>query len=442
MLANSNMSGGRLDGLSAKPRKSVLMIAFHFPPFSGSSGVQRTLRFANYLPENDWAPTVLTASAGAYGELSSDLLGEISTQVQVTRALALDAARHLAIKGRYFRFMALPDRWVSWVAGAVVKGILMIRRSRPDVIWSTYPIASAHVIAWVLKRTMGVPWVADFRDPMVEKDPRTGKYTPSDSMLRKVRLSLERKVVHDADRIVFCTVGARDICAERYPDVAMDKYVVIQNGYDEEAFKLAEGLSVTPGQSDVGTIRLLHSGLLYPTEDRHPKYLFQALRILLERGDLKKGEMEILLRASGYDKQYQAEIDVMGLNEVVRLAPSISYMDALAEMMSVDGLILFQGYTSNPAIPAKYYEYLRARRPVLALVDAEGNTAALAKVTGVGEIVPLDDANQISVGLMRFLGQIRNATAGVASDEEIGRHSRRMRTRELSSLLNGMVTNK
>src|ERR1041384_1514447 len=78
----------------------VLMVAYHFPPFAASSGIQRTLGFA----------------------------------------------RHLSLKGRYPALLARPDRWISWWFGAVPKGLAMIRKYRPHVLWSTYPIATAHAI--------------------------------------------------------------------------------------------------------------------------------------------------------------------------------------------------------------------------------------------------------------------------------------------------------
>jgi hypothetical protein len=86
----------------------------------------------------------------------------------VERAFALDASRQLAVRGRYPAFMARPDRWVSWWLGAVPKGLAMIRKYRPQAIWSTYPIATAHKIACTLQRLTGLPWIADFRDPMAQ----------------------------------------------------------------------------------------------------------------------------------------------------------------------------------------------------------------------------------------------------------------------------------
>ncbi len=146
------------------PRR-VLMVAYHFPPMRGSSGVQRTLKFAQYLPQSGWQPLVLSAHKRAYDNPGDDQLADIPADVPVRRAFALDSGRHLAVRGRYAGFLALPDRWVSWCLGAIPAGLALARRHRPQVIWSTYPIATAHLIGLALHKMTGLPWVADMRDP-------------------------------------------------------------------------------------------------------------------------------------------------------------------------------------------------------------------------------------------------------------------------------------
>jgi len=146
------------------------MIAYHFPPLAGSSGVQRTLRFVQHLPALGWQPLVLTASPHAYQKTSDDLLAEVPPGTVVRRAFALDTARHLAIAGRYIGWMARPDRWISWKLDAVRQGRKLIEEFKPDIIWSTYLIATAHVIAAALHKHSSTPWVADFRDPMAQVD--------------------------------------------------------------------------------------------------------------------------------------------------------------------------------------------------------------------------------------------------------------------------------
>src|SRR5436305_1673351 len=97
--------------------KRILMIAYHFPPLRGSSGIQRTLRFAKYLPQFGWFPTVLSIHPAAYESTGSDQMADIPAGVEVHRAFGLDSARHLSIRGRYPALLGRPDRWRTWWLG-------------------------------------------------------------------------------------------------------------------------------------------------------------------------------------------------------------------------------------------------------------------------------------------------------------------------------------
>ena len=114
----------------------VLMIAYHFPPLAGSSGIQRTLRFVQQLPTLGWQPLVLTTQLRAYERVSNDLLRDVPPQTPVRRAFALDAARHMSVGGRYVGATARPDRWASWQFDGVRQGLKLIKEFRPRAIWS------------------------------------------------------------------------------------------------------------------------------------------------------------------------------------------------------------------------------------------------------------------------------------------------------------------
>src|SRR5690606_32258303 len=145
--------------------RKVLLIAYHFPPVAGSSGVQRTLRLAQYLPEYGWQPIVLTVQSSAYDRIDASSLAEIPPSCEVVRTPCLDARRHLSLRGRYPRFAALPDRWASWRLWGVRQGLRLVRHHAVDALWSTYPIATAHQIGAAIARRSRKPWIADFRDP-------------------------------------------------------------------------------------------------------------------------------------------------------------------------------------------------------------------------------------------------------------------------------------
>ena len=431
-------------GIPAKPAGSnllgdrgVLMIAFHFPPCRGSSGLQRSLSFSRYLPAHGWSPIVLSANPRAYTDSGPDQLSDIPASVRVTRAFALDTARHLSLAGRYPGWMSLPDRWISWYLGAVPAGLRLIRKHRPKVIWSTYPVATAHLIGLTLHRITGIPWVADFRDPMTEVDPITGQNHPGDPRLWRIRRWIESHTVRACTRAVLVTPGSLRIHAERYPDLPKSRWAVISNGYDEQTFTGTS--AIRPAAADGRPLVLLHSGVLYPTPDRDPTAFFTAIARLRSEGQLSAARLKIILRASGHDDRYRKQVQQLGIGDIVSLEPPIGYRQALAEMMSVDGFLLFQGYTSNPAVPAKLYEYLRAERPILAMADAAGDTAGTLRKAGVGRIVPLESSEQIALQLMEFIDGLRAGREPVATEAEIRRHSREAKSAEFANLLDSVL---
>lgn len=413
--------------------KRLLMVAFHFPPFVGSSGIQRTIGFARHLPQCGWEPIVLSAHPRAYERVSNDQLKDIPSGTTIERAFALDSARHLSLFGRYPGFAARPDRWVSWWFGAVPKALTMIRKYRPNAIWSTYPIATAHMIGQTLQRLSGLPWIADFRDPMAQEgypaDPRTWE------SFRKI----EERALASASYCVFVAPGAARVYRERYPAVPAERIAIVENGYDEESFVGFETWDKEPLLP--GTFTLVHSGIVYPSE-RDPTHLFRALRSMLDDGRLKPVEFRLRLRASAHEAALAKLIDQCGVAKIVELAPPMPYRSALQEMVRADGLLVLQASNCNDQIPAKVYEYLRCRRPIIALTDPKGDTASLLSKAGIQHIAPLDSAEEIALTLRRFLDQAKHGEVALPSTGLVTMASRSHRARELANLLDHLPVQK
>lgn len=411
--------------------KRLLMIAYHFPPAAGSSGIQRTLRFARHLPQFGWEPVVLTASPRAYERTSNDQIEDIAGMA-VERAFALDSARQLAVAGRYAACTARPDRWISWWLGALPKGMAMIRRYRPDALWSTYPIATAHKIGHDLARLSQLPWIADFRDPMAQDG------YPADRRTWESFKRIEACAMERAQSAVFVTPGAARMYRERYPRLPEDRIAVIENGYDEESFEGIDALAASKGPLTPGAVTLLHSGVVYPSE-RDPNGLFRALRTMLDRGEVRPGGLVVRLRASGHEALLRELVERHGIRQLVELAPPIPYREALLEMARSDGLLVLQASNCNEQIPAKLYEYLRCRRPLIGLTDPQGDTASVLRRVGVKDLAPLDSAEEIAAVLRRVLDGLAHASAPLPNADVAGRASRRQRTAELAGLLDRMV---
>ena len=415
--------------------KRILMIAYHFPPLAGSSGIQRTLRFVQHLPALGWQPLVLSAHPRAYERVSDDLLVDVPAGTVVRRAFALDTARHLQIAGRYLGWMARPDRWISWKFDAIREGLKLINEFKPDVIWSTYPIATAHVIASALHRKTGIPWVADFRDPMAQVD------YPADLRTRQTYQRIEADAAARAHYCVFTTPGAARIYQQRYP-AAASRMVVLENGYDEESFASAAPQPHAASGAAVGgrSLVMLHSGIVYPSE-RDPTQLLVALGRLLKEGTLSPTDLRIRFRASVHDDLLKKLALVHGAQDFIELCPAIPYREALAEMMTVDALLVMQASNCNAQIPAKIYEYLRAGKPILGLTDPEGDTAGVLRQAGLNDVARLDSADEIAVLLPALVRDWRQGKAVLPQMLPVQQASRRGRSQALVALLEQATAN-
>jgi glycosyltransferase involved in cell wall biosynthesis len=403
----------------------VLVVVFQYPPYAGSSAVQRALRFVQHLPAQGWEPVVLTAQPRAYEQVATDLERDLAPGTHVERAFALDAKRHLAWRGRYPGFLAYPDRWRIWQWGARRAGLRLIKRFRPAAIWSTYPIVSAHEIGLHLARHSGLPWIADFRDPMVEED------FPVEPAMRADFAQRELAYSHTAAAFSVTTPGMRDWFIARYPHLGAARVRLIENGYDEGSFARlqpsARGLHPS-------AFTLLHAGELYPVI-RDPVKLFAAARRLIDRGELASGELRFRFRGAGDDSIVARAAKAQRLENFVEILPRVPYATALSEMMAADGLVILQGADCNRQIPAKAYEYLRTGRPLLGITDPAGDTGRTLLAAGCSCVAALDDEDAIAAALGRFVAELRSGQPALPRADVVAAASREARAGELARLL-------
>ncbi|WP_305822824.1 glycosyltransferase [Massilia brevitalea] len=417
--------------------KRALLIAFHFPPQAGSSGIQRTLSFSKLLGRHGWEPMVLSAHPRAYDVQNPTQLAAIPPELVVRRPFALDTKRHLGFKGRYIDALALPDRFVSWTFGAIPTGLAMIRRYKPQVLWSTFPVATAHLIALSLHRLTGLPWIADFRDPMLQPS------HPTSRRQRAIFGWIERQTIARCRFAVLTTESARRAYQARFPQVDPAKFVVIENGYDEEEFgRLLAQAATAAAPAAAGAaarrVTLLHSGVLYDA-GRNPESFLAALAALKSAGKVDAASLRIVLRAPGNLPAARAKVERHGVGDIVEILPPVPYREALGEMLAADGLLLFQGTPFNNQIPAKVYEYFRTRKPILGLVDPEGETAQVLRAAGFELSAQVDQPEEISTALERFIPGLRDGTAYVASDEVIAQAARTHKAAQLARLFDEAV---
>jgi glycosyltransferase involved in cell wall biosynthesis len=411
--------------------KQILYVAYHFPPQSGSSGLLRSLKYCRYLPETGWLPTVLSVNPIAYERTEQSLLREILPEVSVIRTFAVDTRRHLSVKNRYASWMALPDRWVSWCFSAVPVGLFTIYRKRIQIIFTTFPICTAVLIGSILNRLTGKPWVVDLRDSMTEDD------YPRDEQTRRIYRKIEAQAMRRGSLFLFTAISTIDMYLKRYPDLKPEKCILLPNGYDEEDFRNLNAPPVAPVPRD-RPIQIMHAGLIYP-EERDPRPFFQALSRLKKEGKIGASQLQINLRASGDEDYYAKLLQELAIEDLVHLLPPVPYQQALQEAASADALLLLQGVTCNHQIPAKTYEYLRLRRPILALTTHEGDTAALLRDAGGATIVNMYDAETIYQNLQQFFETLRRGDHPLPNQEKTSQFARRNQAHQLGHLLDQLI---
>jgi Glycosyl transferase 4-like domain len=426
--------------MSSTGSSNLLMIAFHYPPYGWSSGLRRTHSFSRFLPGLGWQPTVLTAHPRVYDTVQVDSANQAieGEEAVVIRAFSLDALRHFGFRGKYPAFLALPDRWISWLPSAVMKGLSIISKQEIKVIWSTYPIATAQLIGLCLWRLSGLPWVADFRDPMIDS------VHPAGRVKRKIFRWIERKTLTHASGVCFTTPSALEHYRNHYPYLDSSHWTCIQNGYDERDFDSITLPSKKPhaiGQVPPPPLTLLHSGTLYPLE-RDPSCFFSALAKLKSNGEISKNNLRVVLRATGHDEFVKSALELHQIEDIVSLKQGIEYSQALREMSDVGGLLLFQASNCNHQIPAKLYEYMRAGRPLLALTDPSGDTANLVERENAGIVADLHHEEATLQGLRDLILVIKSGDFRPVSPERLHRYSREKQAAQLAEFLTEIVNRK
>jgi glycosyltransferase involved in cell wall biosynthesis len=360
------------------------------------------------------------------------LEAQIPPDAAVIRTRFLNTKRHLSFRGVYPALLALPDVWIGWLPWALRGARGLIAADPIDVVYSTSPHATAHLVARRIAAQTRVPWVTDFRDPWIEDPPEPG--TPNGIVYRHVNRWLERDVVRRSAAVVASTEHLRDLLRDRYHLERREKFHVIANGYDEADFALLPARSERPSKR----LRIVHAGSIN-AGFRDPRPVFAALRRLIAQGKLRADECEIRFVGPGDygdSAEVRSAIDEAGLGSAVELTARVPYEEALKELTSADILLLLQASDDTVGlVPAKLYEYLRAGRPVLAFVR-DGAVTEILHATGGGWAADPRTCSAIDAALADAIGAWRSGNLGehCANFDALRRYERRSLAGELARL--------
>lgn len=423
----------------SSPRiRHALFVCFHYPPEASSSGVLRTLKYSRYLPEMGWRVSVIAPDVAAYVIRDENLVRQVPPGTRVVRTRYLNTKQHLAIRGIYPALLALPDSWIGWMPWAVAAGRRLIGDDPVDLVYSTSPHATAHVIAMRLAGSANLPWVTDFRDPWIEEPPEPG--TPAGPIFLGINRWLERRVVRRASLVTTSTTHLQTMLAQRYPDIPPTKIQAILNGYDEADFADVR----IERRARAARLRIVHAGSIHP-DFRDPRPLFEAIERLTRTGKLRADEVELRFLGGGpfgESPEMQAVVNATGLAGSVAFVPRVPYEESLRELAGADLLLLLQASDDTVGlVPAKLYEYLRAQKPTLALVRPGAVTEVLGVTGGgwaqdPGDAIGLDSAVAAIVDAWRA-DRLADSVADLAI---LRRFDRRALAAELAAAFDRVVS--
>ncbi len=432
--------------------KRVLFVAYYFPP-AGGSGVQRVLKFVKYLPEFGWQPVVLTAEGADYPTLDPSLMGEVPEKVQVIRTPIVEpyalyrkltgreAAQHLdvAVLSRgegekqklaerfsewVRRTFFIPDARLGWTPFATATGLRILSDPRVRVVVSSAPPYTTHVIGLKLHALSGKPWVADFRDSWVDwvSAPRRR------GLPRRVDLSLEGLVVRKATRVVTVTRGVAEDLLSRHPEARDERWRLIPNGFDAADFA-----GVTPAHRD-NRLTLIYTGSLYGA--RRPTTLLEAVQRLAERKRDLLSELRLVFVGRIADV-LRNELLSGPWARVVEIHEYVPHRESVARLLAADVALLFIDDTpaNKGIVTGKLFEYLGARRPVLAFAPPDGDAAKLIRQVRAGWVVRPGDVRAATRVLEEVYTRWKKEELHPLSAEEVHPFERRELTRQLAHVL-------
>jgi glycosyltransferase involved in cell wall biosynthesis len=408
------------------------IIAYYFPPLAGI-GVQRTLKHVIYLPDAGWSPVVFAPRGAVYRLTDPASSADLSASLEVHRSFCYEPARLRRTLGRLIRRMRglpapaelgapppgdarcasgslagsglnrlwarvvrllfFPDDQLLWTPFAVRSAISVQRRRPSQVLYSSSPPVTTHLIAGLVSRRTGTPWVADFRDPWIGNS----FAAPLPGFQRQLQARLERWIVEQADRVVFATEGLARSYRTRYPSRA-ERFLTIPNGYDANELSRIQAL---PRQDD-GTFRIVYSGSIYG--DRELEILLDGLTLAIRRDPALRDRLRVeLIGWMTEPNRRRAEAAMAILGPVLKVSGFVPRDEALARLRAADAglMLLADGPERDVVVGGKLFEYLGLDRQVLAVMP-RGDARAILKELAWG-IVADPDAEGVADGLERLL---------------------------------------
>ena len=381
--------------------KNVLIISYYWPP-SGGGGVQRVLKFCKYLPDYGWNPIVLTVKDGEFPAFDNSLLEDVNDIVCYkikgfslysvfkkfsgkknvpTHQISPGNADNVIIRlARWIRFnLVIPDGRIGWYRGAIKAAKKIIHDNNIDMILTSGPPHSVHLIGNSLAKKTGIKWVTDFRDPWTDnfyynENPRNFLITYLDNYLEKL-------VLKRCDYLITVSNGFLSLLNKN--NYLNKKSKIIYNGYDPDDF-----LTQKKKHYSNNNIIISHIGTL--SKSQNTKGLFDSVK---RYNNLNKGKI-ILIKCIGDThssiEQYATKI---GASRFLSIINYVEHSLAISEMISSDILFLVIPDTINNSgiIPAKLFEYIASGTEIILIGEKNSEASKILQEFGYKYVYDIND---------------------------------------------------
>ena len=426
--------------------KKVLIITYYWIP-SGGAGVQRWVKFAKYLRQYGWEPTIYTPGNPEYPSIDHSFEKDIPADITVIKTPIWEPYnlyRNLAgkknqainagfisenkkqgwkdklsiwIRGNFL----IPDPRRFWIKPSVSFLNEYLKENPVDAIITTGPPHSMHLIGMGLKKNFpSLPWVADFRDPWTNID--FYKDLNLTWLADKIHHKLEREVLQNADTVLVVSRGMKDEFTAMKPK----KLQVITNGYDES--DVQAGTLTLDAKFSISHIGTLNAA-------RNPRIVWKVLSEICAENVAFKNDLQIQL-VGKVDFSVLEDIQTYGLQGQLLKIDYLSHSEAIAKQNCSQVLMLLINQSANAKgiLTGKFFEYLAAKRPILAVGPTDGDAAVVLNETSAGVIVDFADEQATKTAILNYYNRYKKGTLSVQS-ESVERFSRRSLTGELAGLL-------
>lgn len=430
--------------------KKVLILTYYWPP-SGGGGVHRNLKYAKYFREFGWEPVIYTAQDADYPSMDESLFRDVPDNLTVVKQpiwepynvyrkfvgikkgkkiysgfisedkkMGFTQRMAIWIRGNFF----IPDARKFWIKPSIRHLKKYLKENPVDAVISSGPPHSMHLIGLGIKKSLNLPWVADFRDPWTNID-FYDQLQLSGWADRKHK-RLEQKVLKMADRVA--TVSWH--WADDFKELGAPGIQVVTNGFDEDDFTF----EAVP---DPNEFSIAHIGSL--NKDRNPPVLWQALKELCD--ELPGFREKLVIRLVGNtDISVRGELERQGLMAQADFKDYMPHKEVLKTLKASQVLLLLLNDTPNVmgVVPGKLFEYLAARRPLMAIGPDGGDSARIIREAEAGPVCGFQDKSAMKTSIADLFARFQAGNLQ-GNNKDISRYSRKGITGQMAKILDGLV---